>query len=257
MSAAASKIAKVFPKAMPNSELVSKVATKLAPAGFAANNTLLATSLCCDELSRPLERDFSKEYGQNFSMGGLAGFPWGGVTSFGAMAAHIPDGGHCLLCYGPHVGVDSTGCVGTAERVGRAHRGACCGSANAACGHVLGVLKSGTTPSATLDASDPSAVVDAQQAMVGNMLLPHADRLAAKAEGEEQQVELPYALLDAQTEMIESIVSKAAGAVADGKIAVLGGVQINTPPDMEDYFWTKHLDLYNNSGEKIDEISLT
>ena len=56
--------------------------------------------------------------------------------STSAMASHIPDGGHCLVVYGPHVGVDSTGAVGTVERVGRANGGACCGSAIAAAGYV-------------------------------------------------------------------------------------------------------------------------
>ena len=58
-------------------------------------------------------------------MGGLAGFPFGGVTGFGAMAHHIPDNGSCLVVYGPHVGIDSRGIVGTVERRGRKHGGAC------------------------------------------------------------------------------------------------------------------------------------
>lgn len=72
-------------------------------------------------------------------MGGLAGFPFGGVTAFGAMASHIPDGGHTLVVYAPHVGVDSTGAVGTVERVGRANGGACCGSAIAASAYVSNI----------------------------------------------------------------------------------------------------------------------
>jgi hypothetical protein len=259
MSATVSKIAKAFPKALPNSELLSKATATLAKAGFTNSNTLVATSLCCDELSRPLETCFDKAYGDHFSMGGLSGFPWGGVTSFGAMAAHIPDGGHCLLCYGPHVGVDSTGKVGTVERRGRANGGACCGSANAACGHVLSVMKGEKTGGLTIsnpqDAADAHLTfVDAQQAMVGELLLPEASRLAA---AEDVQVELPYALLDVQRKMIEAIVGKAAGAVASpGMIAVMGGIQINTPPDMEDYFMPAHFDLYNNKGEKVDELAM-
>jgi hypothetical protein len=35
----------------------------------------------------------------------IAGFPFTGNTGFGAMAAHIPDDGYCLIVYGPHVGV--------------------------------------------------------------------------------------------------------------------------------------------------------
>jgi hypothetical protein len=43
----------------------------LAEKGYTAANTLLATSLCCDELARRLEDDFVKVYGDNFFLGGL------------------------------------------------------------------------------------------------------------------------------------------------------------------------------------------
>eukprot|EP00957_Ditylum_brightwellii_P104699 7979346-Ditylum_brightwellii.AAC.1 len=118
-------------------------------------------------------------------MGGLAGFPFGGKTSFGAMAAHIPDGGSCLVVYGPHVGVDSTGKVGTVERRGRANGGSCCGSAVAAAGYVGSVFNGDAE-----EASPPTAALDAQQYFVGSMLLPYAERLE---ESEEKMVELPYA----------------------------------------------------------------
>lgn len=179
-----SKIAKVFPKALPNNALVAKVTEKLSMAGFSKSNTLVATSLCCDELARPLEKAFGLDYyGEHFSMGGLAGFPHGGQTSFGAMCAHIPDCGHCLLVYGPHVGVDSKGTVGTVERRGRAAGGACCGSATAACGHVLKVHGGANPQEGAAD------IIDAQKANVGTLLMPYAGRLAA-ASPDDLQVEL-------------------------------------------------------------------
>ena len=58
----------------------------LSNKGFTSSNTLLATSLCCDELARNLEDDFIKVYGNNFNLGGLSGFPFAGNTGFGAMA---------------------------------------------------------------------------------------------------------------------------------------------------------------------------
>jgi hypothetical protein len=36
------------------------------------DNTLLCTSLCCDELARCLEDDFVKVYGNNFNLGGVS-----------------------------------------------------------------------------------------------------------------------------------------------------------------------------------------
>jgi hypothetical protein len=240
----------VFPKALPNHELVAKVSTTLSTKGFTPANTLLACSLCCDELSRPLEKEFQSPYGQNFSMGGLAGFSFGGVTSFGAMAAHIPDGGNCLVVYGPHVGVDSQGNVGTVERVGRASGGACCGSACAACNAVLAAR---ANPQDGIAAADSVPVVDKQQALVTELLAPYGDRLAA---ADDVMVELPKALYDAQTELMMEIITKGAGNVTDGMIGVVGGVQINTPPDMSDYFWAQKFDLYDNKGVKQDEFAL-
>jgi len=163
-----SKIQTVFPGALKNKELVRSVSDNLKKFGY-GRNSLVATSLCSDEVNRVLEKDFAAVYDDNFSMGGLAGFPFGGVTSFGAMAAHIPDGGSCLVVFGPHVGVDATGTVGTVERRGRANGGPCCGSAVAASGYVAGVSagKDEKVP-------PPTVATDAQQNFVGNMLLVRA-----------------------------------------------------------------------------------
>lgn len=210
----------------------------------------MASSLCCDELARPLEKDFQRVYGEHFSMGGLAGFAFGGVTGFGAMAHHIPDGGSCLVVYGPHVGVDSQGNVGTVERRGRAKGGACCGSAAAACGYVTKV-HNGESKKAE---NAPNVCLDAQQAFVGSLLLPYAKRLV---EAKEIQVELPMALFDAQKELMSSIIKKGAGAVAGhGKIALVGGIQINTPPEMSDFFLPLQFDIFDNRGSLIESISI-
>ena len=65
-----------FPGAISNKELETKMVDVLAEKGFHDNNTLLATSLCCDELARRLEDDLGRVYGNNFTLGGLAGFPF-------------------------------------------------------------------------------------------------------------------------------------------------------------------------------------
>jgi len=231
------KVKEIFPGALSNAELVAKVGQTLEANGYDKKTTLVATSLCCDEVNRPLEDAFSGDYDTNFNMGGLAGFPFGGAVSFGAMSAHIPDGGDCLMVYGPHVGVDSKGAVGTVERRGRAAGGSCCGSAVAASGYVAGVLK-GDEP-ATL----PGDVVDAQQYFVGKALLPYAEQLE---KAEDKMIELPYALYGAQTELTKRIVET---SNTDGNVAVLGGIQINTPPGFTDYFMPLSFDMHNGKGE--------
>jgi hypothetical protein len=192
------------------------VTERLKPYGY-GSNSLVATSLCCDEVNRPLEKDLAKAYDEPFVMGGLAGFPFGGVTSFGAMAHHIPDGGSCLVVYGPHVGVDSYGSIGTVNRRGRAKGGACCGSAAAALGKIRKGQMIPMKEGGQLPATDS---LDAQQAYVDAKLAPYADRLL---NADDRNVELPYALYDAQKEMMSDIVAKGCSSIeGEGKIALLG-----------------------------------
>ena len=73
-----------FPGALSNDDLMKKLNERLSPFGY-GSNSLVATSLCCDEVNRPLEKSLAKSYDEPFVMGGLAGFPFGGVTSFGAL----------------------------------------------------------------------------------------------------------------------------------------------------------------------------
>ena len=186
-----------FPGALSNDELMKRVSERLDPYEY-GSTTLVATSLCCDEVNRPLEKALAKQYDEPFVMGGLAGFPFGGITSFGAMAHHIPDGGSCLVVYGPHVGIDTFGSIGTVNRRGRAKGGACCGSAAAALGNVR---KGAMVPKASeTNTGAPPMIdsLDAQQAYVNSQLLPYGERLLMAAD---QNIELPYALYDAQKQM--------------------------------------------------------
>jgi Limiting CO2-inducible proteins B/C beta carbonyic anhydrases len=165
------KIQECFPGAQTNAALMESIRVSLEDHGF-GNSSLVATSLCCDEVNRTLEKDLAGLYGSYFAMGGLAGVPFGGVTAFGAMAHHIPDSGSCLLVYGPHVGVNSHGVVGTVDRRGRCKGGSCCGSAVAAAAYVKGVVQECQKP-----LCPPTEAYDAQQFFVGNMLLPYGKRL--------------------------------------------------------------------------------
>jgi hypothetical protein len=246
------KIEMAFTGALKNDDLMKKLNERLSPYGY-GSNSLVATSLCCDEVNRPLEKSLAKSYDEPFVMGGLAGFPFGGVTSFGAMAHHIPDGGSCLVVYGPHVGVDAYGSIGTVNRRGRAKGGACCGSAAAA----LGKVRKGQMVPMDGEAKNlpPTDSLDAQQAYVDSQLAPYAQRLLA---ADDRNVELPYALYDAQKKMMESIVSKGAGAVeGNGKIAVLGGIQINTQEDLSDYFLPLSFDILDSKGDLIKSLMWT
>ena len=234
-----------FPGSIDNGSLEAAVVDILAAKGFTTSNTLLATSLCCDELARRLEDDFVKIYGNNFSLGGLAGFPFAGNTGFGAMAAHIPDDGYCLMIYGPHVGIAKDGTVGKVERQGIKLIDTCCGSAVAADRYLKGITDGGATMVA-----DVQKFTDFQQGAVQQLILPHGKRLA---DAENRMVELPLALFDSQDVLMQDIVQTGAGGTKRG-LAVLGGIQINTHPNTPDYFLPIRFDLRNNKGEIVESL---
>jgi len=234
-----------FPGAMTNKEFVTKTCDALRSKGFNGANTLLATSLCCDELARQLEDDFNGIYGNNFNLGGLAGFPFAGNTGFGAMSGHIPDDGYCLIVYGPHVGITEDGTVGKVERSGIDLVDGCCGSALAASAYVDSVTN-GFAPTINIQ-----TFTDFQQNAVRELILPHGKRLADA--GDKRMVELPYCLYDSQEMLLKEIITAGSTGIKRG-IAVLGGVQINTGPNTPDYFVPLQFDYMNYRGEVVDSM---
>lgn len=197
-------------------------------------------------MNRPLEDAFYGTYGEHFNMGGLAGFPFSGLTGFGAMASHIPEGGNCILVYGPHVGIDLDGNAGKINRKGRTKSGGCCGSAVAASSYITAVYLGKADK-----VGPPTDSIDAQQNYVSAALLPYGE---AVYKAKDPMVELPYATYEPIDKMIQNIVLKAGKGVKDGKIALLGGLQINTPRGMSDYFLPLRFDVRSNDGQIIEDL---
>lgn len=236
-----SNLKSIFPNAISNSELVWRAVAALAERGFCSDNTLLATSLCSDELATRLSDDFVKIYGNNFNLGGLAGFPFAGNIGFQTMSGHIPDDGYCLFVYGPHVGITRDGVIGKVERKGVSQDDLCCTSAIKAYNHISGLTANG----ATID-----AFTDLQQGAVQNLLTPLGVRLGAS---DYPMLELPYAIYDSQEELIQQIIQDGIGGIKEG-IALLGGIQINTGPGTSDYFHPLCFTLVDNRGEVAEDM---
>ena len=236
----------IFPGAMSNEQLEGRVVKTLESKGFTPDNTLLATSLCCDELARRLEKDFNKIYDKNFNLGGLSGFPFAGRTGFGAMAAHIPDDGSCLIIYGPHVGVATSGGVGKVERAGIDLVDNCCGSAIAASNYLQGITDGGAQITTKIQKFS-----DFQQNAVQELILPYGKRLA---DAEDRMVELPKCLYESQDMLMQDIVKGGAAGIKKNGVALLGGIQINTAPDALDYFLPLRFDYMNGKGEVEEDM---
>jgi hypothetical protein len=234
-----------FPGALTNSELATRVVGLLGEKGFTPDNTLLATSVCADELARELEDEFVDIYGTNFNLGGLSGFPFAGNTGWGAMSAHVPDDGYCLTIHGPHVGITKDGVIGKVERSGIALVDSCCGSAIAASKYLQAI----TDGTATINPKIQS-FSDFQQGAVQELILPFGQRLAR---ADNRMRELPYALYDSQEVMVNDIINAGKSKIKKG-LAVLGGIQINTSPDTFDYFHPLRFDYYDENGNCVENM---
>jgi Limiting CO2-inducible proteins B/C beta carbonyic anhydrases len=179
-------------------------------------------------------------------LGGLSGFPFAGTTGFGAMAAHIPDDGSCLLIYGPHVGITKAGEVGKVERSGIQLIDTCCGSAIAASNYLKGITDGGATITTKIH-----SFTDFQQQAVQELILPHGKRLSA---AKNRMIELPSALYATQDILMQEVVLAGAKRIKKNGLALLGGLQINTAPDTYDYFVPLRFDLMNNKGEVVANL---
>ena len=233
-----------FPGAVSNTDLKAKAVEALSTKGYTPENTLLCTSLCCDELARNLEQELVDIYGRNFNLGGLAGFPFAGNTGFGAMSAHIPDDGCCFLVHGPHVGITKDGTIGKVERPGIALVDNCCGSAIAASNYVGGITGGGAQVTMAIQ-----TFTDFQQHAVQELILPHGKRLE---DAENRMHELPFALYESQDVLVRQII--AGGNAKAGGLALLGGVQINTAPDEDDYFVPLRFDYMDAKGNVVADL---
>jgi hypothetical protein len=234
-----------FPGAISNKELATRVTGLLEEKGFSPANTLLATSVCADELARELEDEFVVIYGTNFNLGGLSGFPFAGNTGWGAMSAHVPDNGFCLTIHGPHVGITKDGLIGKVERSGIALVDTCCGSAVAASNYLMSITDGTAAINPKLQSFS-----DFQQGAVQELILPFGKRLAR---AEDRMRELPYALYDSQEVMVTDIVNTGKASIKQG-LAILGGIQINTGPDTLDYFHPLRFDYFDADGNLVENM---
>jgi hypothetical protein len=218
-------IEKHFTVALKGEVLTEKVNEKLNEYGFTPDNTLLGNSTCPDEINR-FVTNFGAYWGENFPLGGLAGIPFTGKTGFSAYSHHMPDDGNLFLLYASHVGINKKGEIGQILRRNMSHETTCCGSAIGAYNSLI----NGTVP-------DPSN--DYQQEYVIEAV---RSKLTEIKNNENPLVRLSHVLYEAVHGEIKSIIPDS----FSHNIALLGGIQINTPIGEPDYF------LVNSEGYRLN-----
>ena len=101
-------LSRCFPGALPGPAVVARTKLLEKMYGMTPENTIYGQSICPDEINNEkgdLVTLMADHWGECFPMGGIGGAPFVGKTGFAAFSHHVPDDGHVLILFGPHVGV--------------------------------------------------------------------------------------------------------------------------------------------------------
>jgi hypothetical protein len=218
-----------FPGALPFHELEKRSRDYLTHRGLTPETTLFANVICRDEINDGAVEIFSEYWGENFDLGGLAGFPSSGITGFSAYSHHVPDGGSLFVLFGPHVGVSESGEWGKVSRTGISNE-------TAACGALINFLNKIYEDKDYRVIPDPA---DMEQNMIEDALLCEKAAILGS----------PKPIL-AVTEAIYSIISNRLKVIIKRidlrmQIVLLGGIMINTSPGNPTFFALKEAEILN------------
>lgn len=153
--------------------------------GLSSDQILIADSVCCDDINTIEYPYAAQQMLGPFKMGGLNGFPFGGLTACGAAAAHVPSGGAFFLFYAPHIGITHKGELGYILRHGQDKITTCCGAAQAG----LSKLKTGTI-------AKELTTLDYQQGILERILLQNKARIEAADSAIKEATEVMYEAIE-------------------------------------------------------------
>ena len=123
-----------YPGSSEEDAFIGMTAATLASLEFNGENTLPILSICRDEICASFVSAAEDHWGNSFTLGGLAGLPFGGKTGMGAASHHAPDihDRERFVIYAmAHIGFGPEGEVGGCVRPGMK-------DVNGACGALIG-----------------------------------------------------------------------------------------------------------------------
>ena len=201
--------------------------------GFVISSTLMAESVCADEINHR-NKVFFHVLGDPFEMGGLAGIPFTGTVGLKAYAHHIPDHGYGLIFFGAHIGITTQGKFGEVCRHGRHKAGTSCGALMI----VLSYFRSGETLPADYT-NDPQIL------QLFQWLEPLKQRILQAENPEIEITNCTYEIIRAKTFNAFDV---ARSEFHVRKIALLGGIIINTEKGADDYFVLRDFEVREIGG---------
>lgn len=222
----------------PNAETGSVVTTKyldFLEKEYQADLTkmLFATSLCSDDVN--VSTDFRKVLTRPFTMGGLGGLPYSGLTGMVAFAHHIPDGGDAFIFYGPHIGISDHGLLGEMRRPGQRKLTNSCGAL------MLGLERLQQQNEVYVPINSE---LDYQQILLERTIMPYKQRILEAQNSKKEITEVFYEEIHKK---IQLLVKMSKNEFACKRIFLLGGIIINTSPEFNDMVDVRNFQVVNTN----------
>ena len=240
------------------SKFTEELNTQLKANGFKKNNSRLIFSVCSDDCNRLAERETAEKaltrlYDREFHLGGLAGYPFGGITGITAASHHPPkiiadngqeeSDGNLVFFISPHVGMikKQIFIYGSLIRPGQQKPTASCGALMA----FYNELKKAGSPEKLNIEIDEFHIDPTRLILQKELINKYSDRLEEIISINEinQQIielfKLNYDLIvNKLHQMIKEFLRKEKNNF-NGKIAIVSGITVNAPN--RDYFILKNI----------------
>lgn len=226
-------IKKFYPKAEDGKELTENCMQRLLNEyNFDAAKTILGTSVCSDEIVRTAT-NFRDYLGikNPFQLGGLGGFPFTGLTGFGAFASHIPDKGFAIIQYGPHIGFSKKDGIGEVTRQGRSLETTCCGA-----------LRTLVNSFSEEQHNGRDRELDYQQWKLEEELRPENTEIT---EYEEPLVAATNVMFNKINARVQQLLKETSVHFEDCTVALVGGIIINTDFELPDWFELREFSVHS------------
>lgn len=207
--------------------------------GSDIDKILFATSLCCDDIN--VSTDFRRVLTRPFTLGGLGGLPYAGITGMVAFAHHVPDGGDAFIFYGPHIGITDEGVLGQMRRPGQQHLTNSCGAL------VLALERLNGGHVAHAEHYD----LDAQELMLERSLAPLKEGTSSEIE---IKAAVDFTYYNVRTRLLR-LIKASRTEFSCKRIFLLGGIIINTSPEFHDYVDIRHFEVLD--PKQIEDPELT
>lgn len=211
--------------------------------GVDLSKMLFATSLCSDDVN--VSTDFRKVLSRPFSMGGLGGLPYSGLTGMVAFAHHIPDGGDAFIFYGPHIGITDEGELGKMTRPGQSRLTNSCGAL------MLGLERLQQESEIYVPINSE---LDYQQILLERTVMPYKQRIVEAKNPKKEITEVFYEEIHKK---IQVLVKMAKKEFSCERIFLLGGIIINTSPEFNDMVDVRNFQVVHTNELEMKNFDIS